>query len=129
MPDDEVPRDWRGTPVVEGATVIYGASVGRSVAMVQGIVSGFTPSGRVWVDVVHRAYGARERTPSVHVGADRLTVVTELPPTELPTEAELAEQERARREAYHREQLAELGDDAPPELVAYHQSRVEAFSL
>lgn len=85
-------NDWRGTPIEVGQTVIYGAPVGRSIAMVEAVVDGFTDSGRVWLLVRHRAYGGwgdnvKQR---VHVGADRLTVVLELPPTELPLETDKA---------------------------------------
>lgn len=86
----ETPVDWRGTPLTSGLTVIYGAPVGRSIAMVEGVTDGFTPSGRVWIRIVRRAYGGGHvgQAERVHVGADRLTVVTLLPPTTVPTEQE-----------------------------------------
>lgn len=87
---EETPKDWRGTPIVPGALVIYGAPVGRSIAMVEAEVVGFTKSGRVNVRVVRRAYGNwGEQKEIVHVGADRLTIVEKLPPTEVPTDKEL----------------------------------------
>jgi hypothetical protein len=76
--------------VTEGATVIYGAPVGRSIALVEGVVVGFTESGRVWVKVVRRAYGSwRNGKGQVHVGADRLVVVEKLPPATTETVDEL----------------------------------------
>lgn len=101
MPD---PVDWRGTPIVPGALVVYGAPVGRSIAMVEARVSDpmLTPSGRIWLDVVRRSYSHTDGG-RVHVGADRLTVVTELPSTTVPTDADRAARLRlllAAREAY-----------------------------
>lgn len=105
--DEEIntaPVDWRGTPITPGALVIYGAPADRSITMVEARVADpmLSPSGRIWLDIVRRSYrhtdGGR-----VHVGADRLTVVTELPPTTVPTEAERAARERdkqAAREVY-----------------------------
>jgi hypothetical protein len=87
----EAPKDWRGTPITPGALVIYGAPVGRSIAMVEATVADpmLTPSGRIWLDVIRRAYGGYgHENQRVHVGADRLTVVTALPPSELMTEDE-----------------------------------------
>lgn len=84
----EDPRDWRGVPIVVGGTVIYGAPVGRSIAMVEGTVESFTKSGRVNVRVVRRAYGYSEMKQVVHVGQDRVTVVTAMPDPLMPTEAE-----------------------------------------
>ncbi len=83
-------KDWRGTPINIGDICIYGAPVGRSIAMVQAIVDGFTESGRVWLKVKHRSYGGgwSDSKNRVHVGADRLTIVLALPPTELPDEDE-----------------------------------------
>lgn len=76
-------EDWRGTPINIGDTVIYGAPVGRSIAMVEGIVDSFTKTGRVNVKVVRRAYGLSGKDV-VHVGPDRLTIVTKLPDTSKP---------------------------------------------
>lgn len=80
-------RDWRGTIIEPGQTVIYGSSVGRSIQLVEGDVDGFTKSGRVRVRVIRRSYttGSQE---IVDVGADRLTVVESLPPTTNTTQAE-----------------------------------------
>jgi hypothetical protein len=36
---DQPVTDWRGTPIVPGALVIYGAPVGRSIAMVEATVA------------------------------------------------------------------------------------------
>lgn len=99
---EETPKDWRGTPIVPGALVIYGAPVGRSIALVEAEVVGFTKSGRVNVRVVRRAYGSwGEGKEIVHVGTDRLTIVTELPPTDMPTDKEkevIRKAENAERE-------------------------------
>lgn len=99
---DKKPTDWRGTPIEVDSLVVYGAPVGRSIALVEGIVAGFTKSGRVNVRIIRRAYGSfgwKDEKEVVHVGRDRLTVVTELPPSEVPTEAEKrAESERKRLE-------------------------------
>src|SRR4051794_27584156 len=77
-------RDWRGTPIVPGSLVVYGGPVGRSIAQVEGRVDSFTATGRVNVRVLRRSYGDWQTKPVVHVGADRLTVVTALPPTDVP---------------------------------------------
>lgn len=102
-PDDvDGTRDWRGTPIVPGAPCIYGAPVGRSIALVEGEVVGFTKSGRVNVRVIRRAYGGGwSEREIVHVGHDRLIIIQPdtLPPTTLPTEREAI--------AQHREQMAE----------------------
>ncbi|MDH6625755.1 hypothetical protein M2271_003566 [Streptomyces sp. LBL] len=91
-------KDARGVEIHEGATCVYGAGVGRSIALVEAVVDGFTSSGRVWVKVVRRAYGGgwADGKKRVHVGADRLVVVDVLPDSDLPTDAERqAEQRRA----------------------------------
>jgi hypothetical protein len=78
--------------------------------MVEGIVDGFTPSGRVWVRVTRRAYGSGgiERAPRVHLGADRLTIVTELPASSAPTNAEAADAARQWAIERARSRIAEL---------------------
>lgn len=92
------PEDWRGAPIIEGRTVVYGAGVGRSIQMVEGTVDGFTKKGRVRIRITRRSYtsGTRE---VVDVGPDRLTVVWELPPSDQPTQGE----KRAELEAAHAE--------------------------
>lgn len=110
MSDDggalDLPTDWRGTPITPGARVIYGAPVGRSITMVEAIVAHpmLSPSGRIWLSVQRRAYGAHgDSKAMVHVGANRLTVVTVLPPTTRLTEREKAarlDEQRARQEAW-----------------------------
>lgn len=72
-------KDARGVPVREGDTVVYGAGVGRSVAMVVGTVQGWTSSGRAWVGVDFRAYGGYGNRDRVHVDPMRMVVVRELP--------------------------------------------------
>jgi hypothetical protein len=79
--------DARGVVINQGDTVIYGAPVGRSIALVEGVADGWTESGRVWVRVVRRAYG-HGRRERVHVGADRVVVVLALPDTEKETDAD-----------------------------------------
>lgn len=81
-------KDWRGTPIVPGALVIYGAGVGRSIALVEAEVAELSPEkGTVKLKVIRRAYGGGTQD-YVRVGADRLIVVNDLPPTELPTQNE-----------------------------------------
>jgi hypothetical protein len=85
------PRDWRGTEITPGSLVIYGAPVGRSIAMVEATVADpmLSPAGRIWLNVTRRSHGGwGDGTKRVHVGADRLTVVTTLPETDAPTEVE-----------------------------------------
>jgi len=111
----EPATDWRGTPIEPGALVIYGAPVGRSIAMVEATVANpmLTPSGRIWLDVVRRSYGhVGTEVGRVHVGADRLTVVSLLPPSDLPTAADLAAEALARREEWERKQAAAVAECA-----------------
>ncbi|MCQ6554763.1 hypothetical protein NPS70_16380 [Streptomyces sp. C10-9-1] len=97
-------QDARGVQITEGATCIYGAPVGRSIALVEGVIDGFTASGRVWVKVVRRSYGggwpgSKDR---VHVGPDRLVIVDALPESHAQTEAEkVAEQRREVLDRYY----------------------------
>jgi hypothetical protein len=95
------PVDWRGTPINVGDTVIYGGPVGRSIQQVEGLVEGFTKSGRVNVKITRRSYstpGGDGDKRIVHVGTDRLTIVRVLPPTKLPTwDESIAEAEQWRR--------------------------------
>jgi hypothetical protein len=102
VPDEinTAPVDWRSTPITPGALVIYGGPAGRSITMVEARVADpmLSLSGRIWLDIVRRSY-AHTDGGRVHVGADRLTVVTELPPTTVPTDAERAARERAKRDA------------------------------
>lgn len=100
--------DARGIEITEGATCVYGAPVGRSIALVEGTIDGFTPSGRVWVKIVRRAYGSYGHTARVHVGADRLVIVDELPNSPLPTDAEEAENQRRKNIARWRSRIADL---------------------
>ncbi|MGI5404154.1 hypothetical protein ACQEVG_32830 [Streptomyces sp. CA-135486] len=124
-------KDARGVDIVEGATCIYGAPVGRSIALVEGVIDGFTASGRVWVKVVRRAYGgsASWGTPRdrVHVGSDRLVVVDALPECVLPTDAEEAAEARKQRVDRYRASIADLeaGGDVPH----YLGSRDEALEF
>lgn len=89
----DILTDWRGTPIAPGATVIYGAGVGRSIELVEATVqpepgnpdkAHQTANGDVWLTVTRRSY-QKPSTDRVRAGADRLTVVAELAPTDLPT--------------------------------------------
>lgn len=115
------PTDWRGTPITPGTTVVYGAGVGRSIELVQATVNPApsnpnaphcTASGDIWLTVIHRSY-QRPATDQVHVGPDRLTVVTALPPTELPTVRQKIADEARSTIARHSEALAQLIPDGP----------------
>lgn len=95
----ETPTDWRGTPITEGALVIYGAPLGRSIALVEAEVVGFTKSGRVNVRILRRARGGTwSEREVVHVGADRLVVVLELPPSDVPLTPDVVAERKARRD-------------------------------
>lgn len=100
---EKIPTDARGIPIEIGRTCIYGAPVGRSIALVEAVVEGFTKSGRVNVRPVRRAYGSSAGYSSfgtrevVHVGCDRLTIVDQLPASPYATEAEKAEKARVER--------------------------------
>lgn len=112
-------KDARGVDITEGASCIYGAPVGRSIALVEGVIDGFTASGRVWVKVVRRAYGGSSSWGTVrdrvHVGADRLVIVDVLPKCDLPTDAEEAAANRRKRIDRWRERIdgLEAGGDVP----------------
>lgn len=91
----DVKKDWRGTPIEIGATVIYGGPVSRSIQMVEAEVIGFTPSDRVRLKIIRRSFTGSYKE-WVDVGHDRLTVVDSLPPCDLPT----ADDEITKRKAY-----------------------------
>lgn len=107
------PVDARGVEVTPGATVVYGAPVGRSIAMVEAVVDTgrpFTASGRVRLNVVRRGFGSGwpGGNDTVAVRPDRLVVVLALPEATTATEAEI-------RAAYRRrvdEIRARTGADA-----------------
>ncbi|WP_406324075.1 hypothetical protein [Streptomyces niveus] len=100
-------KDARGVDIIEGASCVYGAPVGRSIAMAEGVIDGFTPSGRVWVKVVRRSYGGGS-AERVHVGADRLVIVGQLPASPLMTQAEEQAEQRRKSIARYRERIAAL---------------------
>lgn len=110
------PVDWRGTPIWPGATVIYGATIGRSVELVEATVAEpmLTTSGRINLDIVRRSHGQWGATTkaTVHVGRDRLTIVSALPDTSLPTEAE-------KREAWRLARQQAAADKAAAEAAAW----------
>lgn len=120
-------KDARGVDITEGALCIYGAPVGRSIALVEGVIDGFTASGRVWVKVVRRAYGGgwEGGKDRVHVGPDRLVIVDALPDCTLPTDAETREESRQENIAHYRERIAEL--EAGGEVPSYLGTRDEAL--
>lgn len=75
-------KDARGVVIEEGALCVYGASTGLArTGVVLGTVEGFTASGRVWVSTVTRSNGYSFQEPGqrVHVGPDRMIVVTGVP--------------------------------------------------
>jgi hypothetical protein len=96
--DEVTATDARGVPIEIGARCVYGAPAGRSIDLVEAEVTGFTPSGRVWVRIIRRRWShaaSWDTKPLAHVGADRLTIVDALPESPLPTE----DDHRAAREA------------------------------
>lgn len=119
--------DARGVEITEGASCIYGAPVGRSIALVEGIIDGFTPSGRVWVKIVRRAYGGgwSDSKERVHVGADRLVIVDTLPESNLQTQAEKVAERRQETIEWHRRSIADL--EAGGEVPRYLGTREEAL--
>lgn len=55
--------DWRGTPIAHGAHVLFPRKWGGSAhwtEMVEGVVKGFSPTGRIAVDVLR---SSRPREP------------------------------------------------------------------
>lgn len=151
MTDQPALTDWRGTPIRGGDTVIYGAGVGRSVALVEATVERegdaplelrpkLTPSGRVWLRIVRRAYGytGDSSETRVHVGADRLTIVTALPPSELPRIDDKILDAAQSSIRWHEKAIAEVERDGPTsardprytwtaeEEIAHHRSKLTA---
>lgn len=106
-------RDWRGTVIEPGQTVIYGGPVGRSIQQVEGEVVGFTKSGRVNVHVIRRSFTSGDRDV-VHVGADRLTVVESLPPTSNVTQAEQNVERLERHRRYETHDMPPYWNSEPP---------------
>ncbi|MGW2950758.1 hypothetical protein [Streptomyces eurythermus] len=120
-------KDARGVDIVEGASCIYGAPVGRSIALVEGVIDGFTQSGRVWVRIVRRAYGGgwSDSKDRVHVGADRLVIVDALPESNLPTDAEKVVERRRETIERDRRSIADL--EAGGEVPRHLGTREEAI--
>ncbi|WP_327379418.1 hypothetical protein [Streptomyces sp. NBC_01212] len=110
-------QDARGIEITTGASCIYGAPVGRSIALVEGVIDGFTASGRVWVKVVRRTYGGgwSNGKDRVHVGPDRLVIVDALPACDLPTDAETREERRSAQIKRYRERIADLEAGGEPQ--------------
>ncbi|MEU3729974.1 hypothetical protein AB0E81_11275 [Streptomyces sp. NPDC033538] len=129
--------DARGVEITEGASCIYGAPVGRSIALVEGVIDGFTPSGRVWVRIVRRAYGRgwTDSKDRVHVGADRLVIVDALPESGLQTQAEKVAETRRQTAERYRQNIAHVkaGGDVPSymgtreEALAWYRERLAAL--
>jgi len=90
MPEEfEELKDWRGTPINVGDTVIYASPKGRSCSFVEGTVKSFSPTNVV-VYVVRESFGGSSRTnPTVNVRPDRVTVVNGLPASTTRTVLEL----------------------------------------
>lgn len=108
---ESIVKDWRGTPIEIGHTVIYGT--GRSVELVEGVVEGFTKSGRVALRVVRRSGGYATRS-RVDVGPTNLTVVDLLPDATVPTMAVANELRRLAVIARATERLAAIEAGAEP---------------
>lgn len=109
--------DWRGTPIVEGSLLVYGAGVGRSIELVEAVYTGeLTETGRLWVRVWRRSYsgGGTGCKTRVHIGADRVTVVQGLADSDLPTEDERIIQSLKRSIQWRREELDALTDETRP---------------
>ncbi|MFG3710107.1 hypothetical protein [Micromonospora sp. NPDC047730] len=91
----EAPRDWRGTPITPGALVVYAYTSGSSALTAEATVAPapfVTPSGAIRLDLVRRSSGHGSYRDRVAVSPAGLTVVETLPPTDLPTAAEVREQ-------------------------------------
>ena len=108
---EDIVKDWRGTPIEIGHVVIYGT--GRAVELVEGVVEGFTKSGRVTVQVVRRSFGWASQG-RVHVGPTSLTVIDLLPDATVPTMAEAKELRVAAAIARATERLAAIEAGAKP---------------
>jgi hypothetical protein len=104
MRQTDFTKDWRGTPIEVGQTVIYGSGVGsHSIQLNEATIEELpNENGRVKVRLVRRSYSQGTK-PVVDVGHDRITIVTELPPSELQTQPEHAAEsaERMRRYKTH----------------------------
>lgn len=75
-------KDARGAVIEAGVLCVSASSTGLArTGVVLGTVEGFTASGRVWVTTIVRsnAYSFQETGQRIHVGADRLIVVTGVP--------------------------------------------------
>ena len=112
---DETPRDWRGTEITVGAPVIYGAPVGRSIALVEAEVADpmLTKSGRIRLRIIRRAYGSGwSRKEVVDVGADRLIVLNpdSLPPSDAPLTSEKIKENQAKDAEYQRISKSHKGE-------------------
>lgn len=110
-------NDWRGTPIIEGSVLIYGAGVGRSVELVEAVYTGEeTATGRLWVNVRRRSYsgGWADCKTRVHIGADRVTVVQGLAYSDLPTETEKITKSLKKSIQWRKDELAALTDTSTP---------------
>ena len=95
-------QDWRGTPIEPGALVIYGAGVGRSIALVEAeVVELFPDKDTVKLKVIRRGFGGGTQE-HVRVGSSRMIVVHSLPPTDVPTQNERNAESKRRMEEHDR---------------------------
>lgn len=129
-------KDWRGTEITEGALVIYGSGVGRSIQMNEAIVvSPSSGSGNgVKLRIVRRSYSSGTQ-PLVTVGADRLTVVESLAPCALPTQDEKALESHKRSLEWAIKGLAEAREGNHPtywesqeNAIKYHERQIKAVT-
>lgn len=128
--------DWRGTEITEGALVIYGSGVGRSIQMNEAVViSPSSGSGNgVKLRIVRRSYSSGTQ-PLVTVGADRLTVVESLAPCDLPTQDEKALESHKRSLEWSIKGLAEAREgnqasywESQENAIKYYERQIKAVT-
>jgi len=61
-------KDWRGTPIKVGSTVVYPSRKGSSLWMIEGVVQSLTP-------LTVRKLGAKRTS---HPALERITVVSSI---------------------------------------------------
>lgn len=113
--------DWRGVPLAPGQMVIYGAPVGRSIAMVEAEVVELymtkpeygTPQPKVKLRIINRAYGGSYKE-FVSVGQDRVTIVEKLPASGIKKTATDEIREREEKEALQKKTRATHDLDPEP---------------
>lgn len=80
--EDDLPRDWRGSPVLSGCQVLFSRPWGRnktSTEIVEAIVQGFTPTGMVRVKVIATSRESRWEGMPVYA-APRHSITVIAPP-------------------------------------------------